>query len=93
MNITPLFVIWACIALAAAGLALYRKYVTRNEDDYIHVAEGEAKAIPQQMEVAQKLDVIDRWERILMIVAVAGGVLLGLAYLYQLWEQSQKPIG
>lgn len=93
MNITPLFVIWACIALAAAVLALYRKYVTRNEDDYIHVADGEARAIPQQVAVAQKLDVIDRWERILMILAVAGGVLLGLAYLYQLWMESQRPLG
>ncbi len=92
MNITPLFVIWACIAAAAAGLALYRKFVTRNEDDYIHVADGEARAIPQQVAVAQKLDVIDRWERILMIVAIAGGVLLGLAYLYQLWLDGQKPI-
>lgn len=93
MNITPFFVIWACIAAGAAGLALYRKLITRNEDDYIHVAEGEAKAIPQQMAVAQKLDVIDRWEKLLMIVTVAGGVVLGLAYLYQLWLDSQRPLG
>lgn len=92
MNITPFLVIWACIALATIGLALYRKMVTRNEDDYLHVAEGEAKAIPQQIATAQKLDAIDRWEKLLMIVTVAGGVLVGLAYLYQLWLEGQKPL-
>lgn len=92
MNLTPYTVIWACIAAAVLGLALYRKLVTRNEDDYVHVADGEAKIIPQQVAMANKLDAIDRWEKILMIVAAITGVLLALAYLYQLWVDSQKPL-
>jgi len=92
MNIMPFVVIWACIAAAALGLALYRKMVTRNEDDYLHVAEGEAKMIPAQIATAQKIEAIDRWEKILMILAIAGGVLLGAAYLYQMWIASQKPM-
>jgi hypothetical protein len=92
MNMMPFVVIWACIAAAALGLALYRKMVTRNEDDYLHVAEGEAKMIPQQIATAHKIEAIDRWEKILMTLAVVGGVLLGAAYLYQMWIASQKPM-
>ena len=93
MSLTPFAVIWACLAVAVLGLALYRKLVTRNEDDYVHVAEGEAKLIPQQIATAQKLDVIDHWEKILLIVTAVTGALLGAAYLYQLWLESQKPLG
>ena len=93
MNLMPFAVIWACLAMAVLILALYRKLVTRNEDDYVHVADGEAKLIPQQIATAHKLDVIDHWEKILMITAVVTGVLLGSAYLYQLWLESQKPLG
>ena len=91
MNLMPFAVIWACLAMAVLGLALYRKLVTRNEDDYVHVADGEAKLIPQQVATAHTLDVIDHWEKILMIVAVVAGVLLGAAYLYQFWIASLKP--
>ena len=92
MNLTPFVVIWACLAVAVLGIALYRKMVTRNEDDYVHVAEGEAKLIPQQIATAHKLDVIDHWEKILMIITVVTGVALGAAYLYQLWLESQRPL-
>jgi hypothetical protein len=92
MNIMPFFVIWACLAGALLLLAAYRKFVTRNEDDYIHVAEGEAKIIPQQIEMAKKLDTLDRWGKILTIVTAVYSVLLGAAYLYKLWEDSSKPI-
>lgn len=93
MSLTPFVVIWACLAMAVLGLALYRKLVTRNEDDFVHVADGEANLIPQQIATAHKLDVIDRWEKILLIVVIVAGVLLGSAYLYQLWVESQKPLG
>jgi len=88
MNLMPYTVVWACIAGAAIVVALYRKFITRNEDDYIHVAEGEAKAIPHQIEMAQKLDVIDKWEKILLITAALTGVALGAAYIYHLWVAS-----
>ncbi len=90
MNMIPFLAIWACIAAAAIGLALYRRLLTRNEDDYVHVAEGEASRIPQQLALAQKLDVIDRWEKILISAAVIIGILIGAAYLYQLWNQSSQ---
>ncbi len=90
INMTPFIAIWACIAAAAIILGLYRRFLTRNEDDYVHVAEGEANRIPQQIALAQRLDSIDRWERILIAATVIVGVVIGAAYLYELWDQSSR---
>lgn len=90
MSLMPFFVIWACVALALMGLLVYRKLVSTHEDDFVHFAEGEARMITQQVEVAGKLDAVDRWTKILVFVALIGGVLLGAAYLYQLWQQSSQ---
>ena len=68
MSLTLFLVLWACVAFAAIGLALYRKLLARNEDDYIHVGEGTDKMVQQQTALAQRLEVIDRWEKILIIV-------------------------
>ena len=92
MNMMPFVVIWACVAFAAIALALYRKLVTRHEDGYVHVADSEARIIPQQIAIADKLDVIDQWEKILIIITVVGGLLLAAAYTYQLWQESLKPL-
>lgn len=79
MSIVPFAVIWACMVVAVIGLAVYRKMIALHEDDFIHVAEGEAKAIPQQIATAQKLEVLDHWGKILTIVTVVSGVLLELS--------------
>ena len=79
--------------MAVAGLALYRKFVALHENDLIHVSEGESKMIPQQIEMAQRLDLIDRWGKILTVVAAAGGLVLGGVYLYLLWQESLRPVG
>jgi|GraSoiStandDraft_35_1057300.scaffolds.fasta_scaffold552814_1 hypothetical protein len=92
MTLTPFALIWAALVVATIGLGLYRKLVASHEDDYIHVSEGESKLVAQQVAVAQKLDVLDRWARILIITSAVTGVLLGIAYLYKLWVDSSKPV-
>jgi len=93
MNLTPFLVIWACLACAAIGMALYRRLLARNEDDYIHVGEGSDKIVQQQTALAQRLEVIESWERILIIVAAISAVLLGAAYVYEYWRASQQAVG
>jgi hypothetical protein len=92
MTIVPFAVAWVCLVAGVIGLAGYRKLITRHEDDYLHVDEAEAKAIPGQIATAHKLDTIDRWEKLLLIVTVATGVVLGAVYLYQLWQRSLQPV-
>jgi hypothetical protein len=72
------------------GLALYRKFVSMHEDSFIHIGEGEEKMIPQQIEVAHKLDVVDHWGKLLTVVTVAAGLLLSAIYLFEAWQASLK---
>jgi len=40
--------------------------------------------------MAQKLEFIDKWCKIVTVVAAVYGVLLGVLYLYQGWVQNSK---
>ena len=53
--------------------------VASNEDDSLHVLHG---ALTQQTTVAQKLDVIDKWGKILTVITVVFGLLIAAAYVY-----------
>ncbi len=90
MNLTFFVVLWSVLAASVLALALYRKLVASNEDDFIHVAEGTEKLIPQQMAIAQKLDVVDKWGKTLTIATVGSGLVLAAVYLWQIWEESVK---
>jgi hypothetical protein len=88
MNMIPLVVSWAVLASAVLALALYRKSVAAKEDDYLHVNTDVAM---QQTAVAKKLEAIDRWGKILTIVAAAFGLLLLGLFLYNGWMNPPKP--
>jgi len=88
---TPLMIIWFIIGLATAGLALYRKLLSMREEDLIHLAPGEEKLIPQQVDMAHKMDVIDVWGKSLTAATVALGLVVGAVYLYHAWLINQQP--
>ncbi len=84
-NLTPAVVIWAVLAIATLGLALYRKLVSASEEDLVHLGPGEERRIPQQVSLAAKLEGIDRWGKILTIVTVVIGLAMAALYLYEAW--------
>jgi len=75
----PLLVLWIVLALGVLSLFLWRQAVARNEDDSLHVMHG---ALTQQTSLSQKLDVIDKWGKILTVITVVLGLLLAAAYVY-----------
>ena len=79
MNYLPLLVVWSALALVVLGLFIWRQTVARNEDDTLHVMHG---ALTQQTSMAQKLDMIDKWGKILTVITVIFGLLLAAAYVY-----------
>jgi hypothetical protein len=83
-----LFVIWAALASIVAGLALFRKLKTRDEDDSVHLSGG-ANAVVHQQSLNRTLEVIDKWEKLLITLVVVYGLALLGAYLYISWNQSQ----
>ncbi len=86
-------VIWVVLAAIVGSLALYRKFVSREEVDLIHLGDRESQAISEQVTFAHRLEAIDRWGKILTIVVIAYGMAIAALYLYTAWQASVQPIG
>jgi preprotein translocase subunit SecG len=78
-NLIPYVAVWAVVALSVIVLLVMRKMVASKEDDQLHVLNG---ASEQQVSVASKLEVIDRWGKILTVVAVVLGLAIATVYVY-----------
>ena len=90
MSLIPFVVIWAVLATAVLVLAVYRMRIAGRTDELLHVHEAEASLVYQQAEVAKKLDVIDRWGKLLTVVVAATGVILAVVFLYDSWLRSNS---
>jgi hypothetical protein len=82
INLFPLLYLW--LALDAIIIVLFgcRQTIARKEEGSLHVLSGTAE-VAHQVGTSQKLDQIDKWGKLLTIVAVAFGVLLGALAIYQ----------
>jgi hypothetical protein len=83
INIVPLISSWALLAAAVVGLVVYRKMVSSREDDTLHLDQSTAS---QQNTVAHKLEVIDRWGKILTAVAFLYGLVVAAVYFFNVWN-------
>lgn len=79
-----LFVLWIVLALGVLALLMYRRIVAQQEDDALHVLEPVSVA-QHQVGVAQKLEQIDKWGKLLTIITAAFGLILAVAYVYHAW--------
>lgn len=85
-GLIPYVEAWIFLALIVLGLALYRKFIALGGDNYVHLSEGEARLIPHQIMINQKIDQIDRRGEILTIAALIAGLGLACLYFYRaLW--------
>lgn len=78
-NFLPLLVVWTILALVVLAMFIWRRSVAANEDDSLHLLHGTNSA---QTAVAQKLDVIDKWGKILTVITVLFGLLIAAAFIY-----------
>ena len=81
----PFVVLWALLALTVIGLIVYRRFVSAGEDDMIHISDAAGSVTSQQVTVAQKLDQIDKWGKMLTVVTAVYGIVLVGVYVYQSW--------
>ena len=88
MNLFPLLVVWVVLALSVLALFLWRQAVARGEDDSLHVMHGAIAT--QQTSLAQKLEVIDKWGKIVTVVTVVYGLILGVLYVYMSWVHNSS---
>ncbi len=71
------------LVLASCAMAAYRKFVTREEDDLVHLGEGSMQATAKQEALAKTLTQLDRVTKILVTVTVLYGLGLGASMIYQ----------
>ena len=82
--------VWAVLALIVLALAIYRKVLSNNEDDCMHLADADAGLVTQQATLAQKLKGIDKWGKLLTVVVAVYGLALASTLLYQGWVEASK---
>ena len=86
INFTPWMILWAALALAVLVMAGYRKIVSVREDETLRLVNPSESV--RQVAISHKLERIDKWGRLLTVVAAIYGLLLVLGYTYQTWVQA-----
>ena len=71
------------LVLATCVMAGYRKFVTREEDDLVHLGEGSVQHAAKQEALAKTLTQLDLFTKILVSVTVLYGLGLGATMVYQ----------
>ena len=79
LDLRPYIAIWAVLAFGVLVLFVRRRMVASKEDDQLHVMSG---VNPDQVVIAAKLDVIDKWGKILTVVALLFGMAIVTLYIY-----------
>lgn len=88
-NLTPYAIAWGLLALIVIFLAFWRRHVASQEDDTLHVT-GPDTVLSQQMTVARKLELIDRWGKALTVVLAITGLILAVLYGMYIWEATSR---
>lgn len=83
VNLFPFAVLWMALAAVVVGLIAFRAWITRREDDSLHLRQAELSIVSEQATMARILDVVDRWGQALTVAALLFGLVIGAAYLYQ----------
>ena len=90
MNLTLYLATWIPLAVLVGVLAIYRNMMASHEDETIHVLDGDAPQIAVQAKLSRKLEVVERWGKILTTVVVVYGLIIAAMYLYYVWQQGAK---
>ncbi len=91
MNLAPWVIGWVVLAVIVMVLAIYRWKVANSEDDSLHVSEAETAVVSQQVAVGKRLAAVDRWGKILTVLAILYAIGLVGLYLYRGWTDSAGP--
>ena len=78
-DLRPFVALWGLVTATVIVLFVWRKIVAGKEDDTLHVNSGTST---DQTVIAQKLDQIDKWGKIMTVVAVLLGLAVAAVYVY-----------
>lgn len=90
LTMTTLVSVWGGLFLIVLALIGVRKWVSRSEDDTVHLADGEVELVRHQGSVATILSRVDRWGKFLTAVVVLYGLAIIARVLYMGWVESTQ---
>ena len=90
MHLTLYLATWIPLVVLVGVLAIYRNMMASHEDESIHVLEGDAPQVAAQAKLSHKLEVIERWGKILTTIVIVYGLIIGAMYLYYIWQEGAK---
>jgi hypothetical protein len=79
------------LILATLALVGYRKFITREEDDLVHLGEGSVQAAARQEALAKTINQLDRAMKILVTITVVYGLGVGAMLIYQALQNTGNP--
>jgi hypothetical protein len=85
LDLRPFLALWFMVIAAVVVVAFWRRSVAVQEDPALHLGMAHAGTAAEQIAVAKKLEQIDKWMKLLTVIVVAFGLLLGAAALYKAW--------
>ncbi len=83
---TPYLAVWSFFALIVLVLAVYRKMLSVREDDSLHVSEGTQGLITEQVANAQRIEVVEKWGKLMTAVLVGVGLVMASVYFYGIFQ-------
>jgi hypothetical protein len=88
LTLTTLVSVWGGLFLAVLALGAARKWISRREDDTVHLADGEVELVQHQASVATILSQVDVWGKVLTVIVVLYGLAIAARVLYMGWMDS-----
>lgn len=86
MNMTVLLGAWLILLIAFTVVSVVKWQFSRREDDHLHIDETEASLVSMQVAIAHKLDVLDRWKTILLVLIVLTGLGIVALHAWHVWQ-------
>ena len=85
-NLVPLGYAFLAAVCSVAVLAAYRRFIASyGEDDFLHTHDVDAPLIAKQQNVAHRLEVVDRWGKVMTLLAVVLGLVFAVLHAYRAW--------
>jgi hypothetical protein len=89
MNID--LIVGLILILVVISLAAWRFSLAKQEDDSVHLVHGTGN-VSRQAAVVRRLEVIDKWGKLITVVTVVYLIIIGAIYLYRYWVSTSAAI-
>ena len=89
LNLFPFLILFFVLGAIVLAMIIWRRMVATHEDNFVHVMSN-APAVTEQVNVAHKLELIDKWGKLLTAVTVIYGLALACLYFWQTWVQNSN---